>query len=86
MDTQNFKSTEAIKERLDILEDSEIVAHSDIDIWYKEFQGSDSEIITEVEIQKLGVRYVNTFADDELSDLQGAYDSERSAELSYWYA
>ncbi len=86
MDTQNFKSTEAIKERLDILEESEVVTEADIDIWYKEFQGSDSEIITEVEIQKLGVRYVNTFAGDELSDLQDAYDSERSAELSYWYA
>ena len=83
METINFKSTEAIQERLSILEDQELASDADIEIWYKEFQGGDSEIISEVEIEKLGLHYTNISADDELSDLHAAYDSERAADY-YW--
>lgn len=70
METIQLSSTELIRERLDALEDSEAASGSDFSIWYADIMGDDGDTIMEVEIERLGIKYVNT-----------EFEAERDLEL-----
>lgn len=79
MDTLQFKSSQAIRERLDMLEDAEVASSEDFEIWHSDVMGEESEIIRWAEIEKLGLRYVNTGEIDEIELEEDAIKNEMAA-------
>ncbi len=80
MDIITFKSTESIRERLNILEDQGLASGNDFETWYAD---EDKEIISYVEIEKLGLRYVNDGTHDELYDEHLRAEFAGTADLVY---
>lgn len=60
MQTIEVGSTELIREKLDALEGADLACGNDFETWYSDIMGEDGTTIMEVEVRKLGIKYVNT--------------------------